>query len=135
MYIDDPSNSIILEVKAAEIVTSETFPSKITLRFPRVVKTRFDKNWSEVLQYDELIKLYDISLNNVKKNNEMYKSDETKVQHKHIIKKGKRKNIMNSLENDFDSDISSEDFLGKKNKKDELYSRICHLLEILILPL
>ena len=65
----------------------------------------------------------------------MYKSDETKVQHKHIIKKGKRKNIMNSLENDFDSDISSEDFLGKKNKKDELYSRICHLLEILILPL
>jgi DNA ligase-4 len=67
VYIDDPSNSIILEVKAAEIVTSETFPSKITLRFPRVVKTRFDKNWSEVLQYDELIKLYDISLNNVKK--------------------------------------------------------------------
>ena len=124
VYIDDPSNSIILEVKAAEIVTSDTFPSKITLRFPRVVKTRFDKNWSEVLQYDELIKLYDISLNNVKKNNEMYKSDETKVQHKHIIKKGKRKNIMNSLENDFDSDISSEDFLGKKNKKDELYSRI-----------
>ena len=124
MYIDDPSNSIILEVKAAEIVQSETFPSKVTLRFPRVVKTRFDKNWSDVLKYEELIKLYDISVNNVKKNNEMYKSDETNVQHKHIIKKGKRKNIMNSLESDFDSDISSEDFLGKKNKKDELYSRI-----------
>ena len=122
--IDDPSNSIILEVKAAEIVQSETFPSKVTLRFPRVVKTRFDKNWSDVLKYEELIKLYDISVNNVKKNNEMYKSDETNVQHKHIIKKGKRKNIMNSLESDFDSDISSEDFLGKKNKKDELYSRI-----------
>ena len=124
VYINDPSNSIILEVKAAEIVPSETFPSKITLRFPRVVKTRFDKNWNEVLQYNELIKLYDISLNNVKKNNEMYKSDETNVQHKHIIKKGKRKNIMNSLESDIDSDISSEDFRGKKNKKDELYSRI-----------
>ena len=123
VYIDNPSNSIILEVKAAEIVPSETFPSKITLRFPRVEKTRLDKNWSDVLQYDELIKLYDISLNNVKKNNEMYKSDENKVQHKHIIRKGKKKNIMNSLENDIDSDRSSEDFLGKKNKADEIYSK------------
>ena len=123
VYIDNPSNSIILEVKAAEIVPSETFPSKITLRFPRVEKTRLDKNWSDVLQYDELIKLYDISLNNVKKNNEMYKSDDNKVQHKHIIRKGKKKNIMNSLENEADSDISSEDFLGKKNKADEIYSK------------
>ena len=124
VYIDDPSISIILEVKAAEIVPSETFPSKITLRFPRVEKTRFDKNWSDVLQYNELIKLYDISVNNVKKNNDLYNEEENKVQHKHIIKKGKRKNIMNSLESDFDSDISSEDFRGKKNKKEELYSRI-----------
>ena len=127
VFIDDPSNSIILEVKAAEIVPSDTFPTKVTLRFPRVVKTRFDKSWSDTLQYDELIKLYDISLNNVKKNNELYKADNNdgnKLQHKHIIKKGKKKNIMNSLENDVDSDISSEDFRGKKNKKDELYSRI-----------
>ena len=128
VYIDDPSVSIILEVKAAEIVPSETFPAKVTLRFPRVVKTRFDKSWNDALQYDELIKLYDISLNNVKKNNELYKSDSNNdgniLQHKHIIKKGKRKNIMNSLESEADSDISSEDFRGKKNKKDEIYSRI-----------
>ena len=31
---------------------------------------------------------------------------------------------MNSLENEADSDISSEEFRGKKNKKDELYSKI-----------
>ena len=128
VYLDDPSTSIILEVKAAEIVPSETFPAKVTLRFPRVVKTRFDKSWNDALQYDELIKLYDISLNNVKKNNELYKSDSNNdgnvLQHKHIIKKGKRKNIMNSLESEADSDISSEEFRGKKNKKDEIYSRI-----------
>ena len=128
VYLDDPSISIILEVKAAEIVPSETFPAKVTLRFPRVVKTRFDKSWNDALQYDELIKLYDISLNNVKKNNELYKSDSNNdgnvLQHKHIIKKGKRKNIMNSLESEADSDISSEEFRGKKNKKDEIYSRI-----------
>ena len=128
VYLDDPSVSIILEVKAAEIVPSETFPAKVTLRFPRVVKTRFDKTWNDALQYDELIKLYDISLNNVKKNNELYKSDSNNdgnvLQHKHIIKKGKRKNIMNSLESEVDSDISSEEFRGKKNKKDEIYSRI-----------
>jgi len=128
VFLDDPSASIILEVKAAEIVPSETFPAKVTLRFPRVVKTRFDKSWNDALQYDELIKLYDISLNNVKKNNELYKSDSNNdgnvVQHKHIIKKGKRKNIMNSLESEADSDISSQEFRGKKNKKDEIYSRI-----------
>ena len=128
VYLDDPSISIILEVKAAEIVPSETFPAKVTLRFPRVVKTRFDKSWNDALQYDELIKLYDISLNNVKKNNELYKSDSNNdgnvLQHKHIIKRGKRKNIMNSLESEADSDISSEEFRGKKNKKDEIYSRI-----------
>ena len=128
VYLDDPSVSIILEVKAAEIVPSETFPAKVTLRFPRVVKTRFDKSWNDALQYDELIKLYDISLNNVKKNNELYKSDSNNdgnvLQHKHIIKRGKRKNIMNSLESEADSDISSEEFRGKKNKKDEIYSRI-----------
>ena len=128
VYLDDPSVSIILEVKAAEIVPSETFPAKVTLRFPRVVKTRFDKNWNDALKYDELIKLYDISLNNVKKNNELYKSDSNNdgnvLQHKHIIKRGKRKNIMNSLESEADSDISSEEFRGKKNKKDEIYSRI-----------
>ena len=61
VFIDDPSVSIILEVKAAEIVPSETFPAKVTLRFPRVVKPRFDKSWSDALQYNELIKLYDIS--------------------------------------------------------------------------
>ena len=128
VYLDNPSVSIILEVKAAEIVPSETFPAKVTLRFPRVVKTRFDKSWNDALQYDELIKLYDISLNNVKKNNELYKSDSNNdgnvLQHKHIIKRGKRKNIMNSLESEADSDISSEEFRGKKNKKDEIYSRI-----------
>jgi DNA ligase-4 len=128
VFIDDPSVSIILEVIAAEIVPSETFPAKVTLRFPRVVKPRFDKSWSDALQYNELIKLYDISLNNVKKNNELYKSDNNGdgniLQHKHIIKKGKRKNIMNSLESEADSDISSEDFRGKKNKKDEIYSKI-----------
>ena len=123
VYIEDPSKSIILEVKAAEIVPSETFPSKITLRFPRVERARIDdKNWNDVLQYNELIKLYDISLNNVKKNNEEFKKDENNVQHKHIIRKGKKKNIMNSLESDFDSDISSEDF-RKKNKTDEIYSK------------
>ena len=31
---------------------------------------------------------------------------------------------MNSLESEVDSDISSEEFRGKKNKKDEIYSRI-----------
>ena len=28
---------------------SDTFPTKVTLRFPRVLKIRYDKDWEEAL--------------------------------------------------------------------------------------
>jgi ATP-dependent DNA ligase len=42
-YINDVKNSVILEVKAAEIVTSENFATDCTLRFGRNIKIRYDK--------------------------------------------------------------------------------------------
>jgi ATP-dependent DNA ligase len=42
-------NSVILEVKAAEIVASENFATDCTLRFARTMKIRYDKDWAEGL--------------------------------------------------------------------------------------
>lgn len=53
-YIKDPSKSIILELKAAEIVPSEKFPTSFTLRFPKVHKIREDKNWDQATTFPEV---------------------------------------------------------------------------------
>ena len=45
-FINNLTNSIILEVKAAEFISSEAFGAPITLRFPRVEKIRYDKDWN-----------------------------------------------------------------------------------------
>lgn len=54
IYIDNPKDSIILELKAAEITPSNTFPTDYTLRFPRVEKIRWNKNWDEVMTTEDL---------------------------------------------------------------------------------
>jgi len=43
VVIDDPRNSILLEVYGAELVPTTQFSSKHTLRFPRVECVRTDK--------------------------------------------------------------------------------------------
>ena len=48
VVIDDPANSILLEVYGAELVPTTQFSSKHTLRFPRVHRLRTDKEWYEV---------------------------------------------------------------------------------------
>ena len=44
VYINNPSQSVLLEVKGAELIKANTFPTKMTLRFPRVVQIRYDKD-------------------------------------------------------------------------------------------
>ena len=53
-YVDYPQHSVILEVKAAELIKSEAFGAEKTLRFPRVVKIRYDKDWNEGLNFEDL---------------------------------------------------------------------------------
>lgn len=50
----EPKNSRILQVKAAQIVPSEKFMTRYTLRFPRVQKVRLDKNWNDAMDWNEL---------------------------------------------------------------------------------
>jgi DNA ligase-4 len=49
LVINDLDKSVILEIKASEIMTSEAFPTHCSLRFPRVMKIRYDKNWNEAM--------------------------------------------------------------------------------------
>lgn len=53
----EPSKSQILQVKATEIVKSDSYKTGYTLRFPRVEKVRYDKNWSDCCTTSDFEKL------------------------------------------------------------------------------
>lgn len=53
VYIE-PRNSVILQVKAAEIVSSDMYKTNCTLRFPRIERIREDKEWHQCMTLTEL---------------------------------------------------------------------------------
>ncbi|XP_068165472.1 DNA ligase 4 [Antennarius striatus] len=53
VYIE-PCNSVIVQVKAAEIVGSDMYKTNCTLRFPRIEKIRHDKEWHQCTTLAEL---------------------------------------------------------------------------------
>eukprot|EP00004_Rigifila_ramosa_P018801 TRINITY_DN4719_c0_g1_i1.p1 TRINITY_DN4719_c0_g1~~TRINITY_DN4719_c0_g1_i1.p1 ORF type:complete len:896 (-),score=182.09 TRINITY_DN4719_c0_g1_i1:269-2956(-) len=53
----DPRKSLIIEMKGFEVVPSEKFRTRCTLRFPRAVRLRRDKSWFECLTQEELFEL------------------------------------------------------------------------------
>ncbi|CAD5123713.1 DgyrCDS12032 [Dimorphilus gyrociliatus] len=55
--IIEPSKSAILQIKAAEIVESDQYRTGCTLRFPRVMKIRDDKSWTDSMTVEELKQL------------------------------------------------------------------------------
>ncbi|XP_072434255.1 DNA ligase 4 isoform X1 [Chiloscyllium punctatum] len=58
VYIE-PCNSVILQVKAAEIVSSDMYKTGCTLRFPRIEKIRDDKDWHDCMTLHDLDQLHD----------------------------------------------------------------------------
>ncbi|KYO41296.1 DNA ligase 4 [Alligator mississippiensis] len=56
VYIE-PCNSVIVQIKAAEIVTSDMYKTDCTLRFPRIEKIREDKEWHECMTLSMLEQL------------------------------------------------------------------------------
>ncbi|KAK3856177.1 hypothetical protein Pcinc_037476 [Petrolisthes cinctipes] len=50
----DPTKSFIVQVRAAEVVSSELYQTGCTLRFPRVEKVRYDKPWYDALTTTQL---------------------------------------------------------------------------------
>jgi DNA ligase-4 len=57
--IKNIEDSIVLEITAAEIQKSDTWPSGGTLRFPRVVRWRQDKSHLDVISMGELLDLWE----------------------------------------------------------------------------
>ncbi|XP_044728298.1 DNA ligase 4 [Chrysoperla carnea] len=49
----EPKHSIILEIKASELHRSDNFITKYTLRFPRIVRVRYDKPFDQCLKLSE----------------------------------------------------------------------------------
>jgi len=49
----DPSESVILEVRAAELVPTEKYPTGLSLRFPKVNRIRYDKPWDQCMTLQE----------------------------------------------------------------------------------
>ncbi|KAK2178306.1 hypothetical protein NP493_548g00024 [Ridgeia piscesae] len=54
----EPSNSSILQIKAAEIVDSDQYKTGCTLRFPRVEKIRDDKPWYDCMTTHDIEELW-----------------------------------------------------------------------------
>jgi len=53
----DPKNSKVLEIKAAEVIRSDQYHARYTLRFPRVKTIRHDKIWSDCMTSTDLAAL------------------------------------------------------------------------------
>ena len=47
-------NSVVLEIRAGEITETSDFSSGFQLRFPRVVRPRADKDWTDATSFDDL---------------------------------------------------------------------------------
>ena len=55
MIVKDLSKSVVLEVKASELVVSNSYlASGYTLRFPRTMRVRYDKPWDEAMSKQDL---------------------------------------------------------------------------------
>jgi ATP-dependent DNA ligase len=57
VFITDISKSVVLEIRAGELQVSDQYPTMYTLRFPRVLKIRYDKPWDEAFTETELKEL------------------------------------------------------------------------------
>ena len=53
----EPKDSLIVQVKAVEIVATDKYRTGLTLRFPRLEKFREDKMWTECMSMSELVEL------------------------------------------------------------------------------
>lgn len=85
VFITDISKSVVLEIRAGELVVSDQFPTLYTLRFPRVLKIRYDKNWDEAFtntDLQEMIKNFQETRRLKKKNGnikDLYKSGDEDI--------------------------------------------------------
>ncbi|XP_003381011.1 DNA ligase 4 [Trichinella spiralis] len=91
-----PEQSTIVQVKAAQIVTSGQFPLGFTLRFPRVQAIRHDKTWRDCMTVEQFLNFKDLSADCTSKRlAEMKNDNDDQIMNlKTVSKKPKRKAIV-----------------------------------------
>jgi DNA ligase 4 len=83
-----PSDSVVLEVKAASIGASDQFRTGLTLRFPRFKRLRLDKDWQSALSVQEFLDLKS-NVEKEKKDKE-FRVDDARKRRKRSHQSGKK---------------------------------------------
>ncbi|XP_066562257.1 DNA ligase 4 [Amia ocellicauda] len=89
VYID-PCNSVIVQVKAAEIVDSDMYKTECTLRFPRIEKIRDDKEWYECMTLKDLDNFRDKASGKLASRHVRLNDDEPDKKKRKIVSKPKK---------------------------------------------
>lgn len=84
-----PEDSLVIEVKAAQVTASEDYGCGMTLRFPRFKKLRRDRDWQTALSLDEFL-----DLRNVVEEKEKQKALKVDEQKKQRRKPNTRKKVI-----------------------------------------
>lgn len=89
----NPRNSIILEMKATELIKTSKYATTYTLRFPRIKFIRDDKNWDESCTLEELNKLSSNKSAGVQKIAKRFNVDDIPIQSPKKSKRQVRKPV------------------------------------------
>lgn len=58
LVISHPSKSVVIQVKATQIIQSDLYPSGYTLRHPRYIRERDDRAWDSSMSMSEMRQLF-----------------------------------------------------------------------------
>ncbi|TSK17853.1 DNA ligase 4 [Bagarius yarrelli] len=89
VYIE-PRNSVIIQVKAAEIVTSDMYKTNCTLRFPRIERIREDKEWYECMTLEELSQFRDKASGKLASRHLHFQEDEPEKKKRKLVSKPRK---------------------------------------------
>ncbi|XP_053273000.1 DNA ligase 4 [Pleuronectes platessa] len=89
VYIE-PCNSVIIQVKAAEIVGSDMYRTSCTMRFPRIEKIREDKEWHQCLTLAELDQFRNKALGKLASRHLCINNDEPQKKKRKVAPKPKK---------------------------------------------
>ncbi|KAF1345822.1 hypothetical protein BDV97DRAFT_29113 [Delphinella strobiligena] len=87
-----PDDSVVLEVKASEVIRTVEYKVGKSLRFPRFTKLRSDKSWKEALSVNEFLQLQETA--NREKKEKQFMIDDSRKQRRALRSKKKKVTVL-----------------------------------------